>query len=100
MELRKSPICPTAVWARVLWGGNEDSKYEIPAGWTLHSVMHRPVTNTVIDEPDQSYAAETPYVVSRMISSARGCVYAEAYFARDDQPDIKTAIARTSCVQV
>jgi hypothetical protein len=98
LQLRKSPICPTAVWARIVWDGDEGKRYQIPAGWTVHSVMHRPATNTVIPEQDHPSATEGPYIVSRMISSARGCVYAEVYFARDDKPDVTTATARTSCV--
>lgn len=100
VQLRKSPICQTATWSRVLWDGDERKRYQIPTGWTLHTVMHRPATNTVIDEQDHSTASEAPYIVSRMISSARGCVYAEVYFASDDNPDAKTATARTSCVQL
>lgn len=99
IQLRKSPICPTVVWARVLWDGDEQKKYQIPAGWTMHTVMHRPDTNTVRDEQDHSSASEAPYIVSRMLTSARGCVYAETYFTKDDQPDVKTATARTACVQ-
>ncbi|PEG33896.1 hypothetical protein CQY20_28405 [Mycolicibacterium agri] len=97
IELRKSPICPSAVWARVLWDGNEQTRYQIPPGWTLHSVMHRPITKTVIDEQDHSSATEGPYIVSRMIASARGCVYAEVYFTNGDE---RTTPVRTSCVQV
>lgn len=99
VQLRKSPICPTAVWARVLWNGNDQSEGQIPPGWTLHSVMRRPDTKTVIDEQDHSYASKVPEIVSRMIASAGGCVYAEVYFTKDANPDVKAAIARTSCVR-
>jgi hypothetical protein len=99
VQLRRSPICPTAVWARVLWHGDEHETYPIPAGWTLHSVMHRPATNTVIDEQDHSSASDDPDIISRMIASATGCAYAEIYFTKDDNQDAKTATARTSCVR-
>jgi hypothetical protein len=87
------------MWARVLWNGNEQSTYQIPPGWTLHVVMHRPATNTRIDEPEPSSSSPVLYGLSRMIASARGCVYAEVYFMKDDNPDVKTAIARTSCIR-
>jgi hypothetical protein len=99
VQLRRSQICPTVVWARILWHGDEQQKYQIPSGWTLHVVMHGPDTNTVIDEPETSKVSEVPYALSRMISSARGCVYAEVHFAKDDKPDVNTSIARTSCVR-
>lgn len=70
--------------------------YQIPPGWTLHVVMHRPETKSRIDEPEPASASQIPYGLSRMITSARGCVYAEAYFTKGD---IATASAKTSCVQ-
>jgi hypothetical protein len=70
VQLRKSPICPTAVWARVLWNGDEQPNYKFPTGWTLHSVMHRSDTNTVIDEQDRPYASEKTYIVSRMVAAS------------------------------
>jgi len=100
IQLRYSTICPTAVWARVLWQGDERQTYSIPVGWTVHSVMHRPSTNSRVEELDRSKASEVPYLVSRMIASAKGCAYAEVYFTKDDESNAKSAIARTACVQV
>jgi len=97
VQLRKSQVCPTIVWARVLWQGDERGKYQIPPGWTLHVVMHRPDTKSKFDEPEASSASEIPYALSGMIASARGCVYAEAYFTKGDT---RTASVPTSCIQV
>jgi hypothetical protein len=100
VQLRYSTVCPTAVWARILWHGDGSETYSIPVGWTVHSVMHRPSTNSRIEELDHWKSSEVPYIVSRMIASAGGCVWAEVYFTQDNEPDRKTAIARTACVQV
>ena len=86
VQLRKSPICPTVIWARVLWHGDERAWYQIPPGWTLHVVMHRADTNTVIDEPETSKPSEIPYALSRMLcSGAKGDIYYrdnDGYFVR------------------
>lgn len=100
LQLRKSTVCPTAVWIRALWRGSEQVLYQIPPGWTLHTVMYRSATNTRLEERDPSQPGPGMYIISKMISSARGCVYGEAYFTKDAQPDVKTPTARTACVQV
>jgi hypothetical protein len=97
IQLRRSQACPTVVWARVLWHGDERGTYQIPAGWTLHAVMHRPDTGTVTDEPEPSKASAIEYALSDMLSSARGCVFAEAYFTNGDGT---TAAAPTNCAQI
>lgn len=96
--LRTSPICPTTAWARVVWNADD---YEAPPGWQLHSVMYRPATNTRIEERDPPTPRHVPYsipyyAISRMIASARGCVYAEVYFTNGEA---RTTPIRTSCVQ-
>jgi hypothetical protein len=96
VQLRKSQVCPTVVWARVLWKGDERERYQIPPGWTLHVVMHRPETKSSFDETEPSTASQIPYALSSMIASARGCVYAEAYFTNGD---LATASVSTSCVR-
>ncbi|MEV1116151.1 hypothetical protein AB0I91_13850 [Actinosynnema sp. NPDC049800] len=94
VELRASPICPV-VWARVLWGGDASATYQIPAGWTLHIVSHRPETKTRVDFPEPSNPSPVPYGLGAMLATARGCVYVEVYFSNGDQ---STASAKTSCV--
>lgn len=97
VQLRRSQACATVVWARVLWDDNDKATYQIPPGWTLHIVMKRADTDAAIDEPERSTGSRIPYEFSRMLSSARECVFAEVYFASANS---RTATSQTSCVQV
>ena len=94
IELRTSPICPV-IWARVLWNSDPNTKYQIPAGWTLHVVAHRPETRTTVELTEPSSSGPVPYGLGPMLTTARGCVYVEAYFTHDQQ---KTHAVPTSCV--
>lgn len=99
VHLRKSPICPTVVWARVVWYDDEQRRFTIPPGWTLHVVMTRPDTQSRIDETEPKNGSTIHYAYSRMLTSAGGCVYAQVYFTKgDSQPPIE--VVTTSCVQV
>jgi hypothetical protein len=96
IQLRTSYICPV-IWARVLWS---DGNYQIPDGWTLHVVAHRPDTNTSIDamEPMPGYSQSStpiPYALSYMLTTIRGCVYVEAFFTSGEQ---RTTSVPTTCV--
>jgi hypothetical protein len=42
----------------------------------LHSVMHRPITKSRVDEQDHRTALPVAYVASRVIASAREYMYA------------------------
>ncbi|WP_280377984.1 hypothetical protein [Nocardia wallacei] len=98
IQLRASPSrdCPTVVWARVYWNNDPTATYQIPQGWTLHVVSHRPDTNDNHDEQEPASASKIPYGLSAMMSTARGCVFVEVYFTNGDQ---KTAPAVTTCVK-
>lgn len=97
LQLRSSPTCPTVLWARLLWNHDENATYVIPAGWTVHLKTHRPDTDTVRDDDaEPSQPTPVPYLFSTMLSSARGCVYVQAYFTRGDQTSTQAA---TSCVR-
>ncbi|MBF6259870.1 hypothetical protein IU468_26690 [Nocardia farcinica] len=96
MQLRASPKCPTVIWARVVWNNDLAATYQIPPGWTLHVVSHRPDTQTAHDETELASASKIPYGLGAMLSTARGCVFVEAYFTNGDQ---RTASAATSCVR-
>jgi hypothetical protein len=93
IELRTSPICPV-IWARVLWNGDIAGTYQIPAGWTLHVVVNRPDTRTRWDETEQPGETPIQYALSAMLTTVRGCVYAEAYFTNETR---QTKSAKTSC---
>lgn len=95
IQLRGSPACPTVVWARVLWNSDPAVMYQIPAGWTLHVVTHRPDTATSVDEEETASATPIPYGLSSMLTTARGCVYVEAYFTQGPNT---TGSVPTSCV--
>ena len=99
VRLRKSTSsdCPTVVWARVVWYGDEQRTYTIPPGWTLHVVMNRPDTQSRVDETEPKNGSTIHYAYSRMLTSARGCVYAVAYFTKGDVPP-PTEVVPTSCV--
>jgi hypothetical protein len=94
VELRTSPICPV-IWARVLWNSDPNATYQIPAGWVLYVVAHRPDTNTLSDFPEPSGPGPIPYGLGPMLTTVRGCVYVEAYFTNGNQ---KTHAVPTSCV--
>ncbi|SMD14529.1 hypothetical protein [Kibdelosporangium aridum] len=94
IQLRTSPICPV-IWGRVLWNGNETDLYQIPAGWTLHVVGHRPDTKSRFDFPEPSSPTPIQYGLGPMVVTLRGCVYVEAYFSNGDQ---QTSPSKTSCV--
>lgn len=97
IQLRTSAICPSVVWARVVWGGDPNRLFQIPDGWTLHTVLHRPSTSTTIEALDQS-SAGTPvqYGLSKMLTTeGRHCVYAEAYFSNGATT---TTPSTTSCM--
>jgi hypothetical protein len=96
VELRTSPICPV-IWARVLWNSDPNATYQIPPGWTLHVIAHRPETNTVFDFPEPSGPGPIPYGLGPMLTTLRGCVYVEAYFMNDATQQ-KTHTVPTSCV--
>jgi hypothetical protein len=95
----KSPTCPTVVWARVVWYDDENRTFTIPPGWTLHVVMTRPDTKSTTDETEPQHGPTIHYAYSRMMTSATGCVYAQAYFTKGDAPP-PTEVVPTSCVQV
>lgn len=97
LHLRKSPICPTVVWARVVWNDDENATFTIPPGWTLHVVMNRPDTKTMVDETEPQHGSTIHYAYGRMLTSARGCVYAAAYFTKGDAPP-PTEVVPTSCI--
>ena len=88
------------VWARAPWNNDRgeadpDAVYQIPAGWVLHVITHRPGTATSVDTPEPSIAGPIPYGLSTMLTTARGCVYVEAYFSNGDD---RTVSALTPCV--
>ncbi|KDN23136.1 hypothetical protein DV20_05310 [Amycolatopsis rifamycinica] len=98
LHLRRSPSCST-IWARVVWNDDLEATYKVPDGWTLHVVVHRPSTHTVVDatEPEAGKppnATPIPYGLSRMLTSQPGCIFAEAYFTKDA---LRTYTATTSC---
>ncbi|MFD4367764.1 hypothetical protein [Rhodococcus sp. NPDC058521] len=100
VEVRTSASCPGVVWARVPWNNDRgeadpSAVYQIPAGWVLHVVTHRPGTATSVDTPEPSVAGPIPYGLSTMLTTARGCVYVEAYFSNGDD---RTVSALTPCV--
>ncbi|MGW7539427.1 hypothetical protein [Amycolatopsis sp. NPDC054798] len=98
LHLRRSPLCAT-VWVRVIWKDDEIALYKVPDGWTLHVVVHRPSTHTVIDatEPEPGKppnAGPIMMALSRMLTAQPGCVFGEAYFTKDN---MRTNAATTSC---
>ncbi|MBF4996682.1 hypothetical protein IRT45_05875 [Nocardia sp. BSTN01] len=95
IELRSSPKCKAVVWGRVLWNNDPAATYQIPRGWTLHVITHRPDTRDYFDQPEPSHDSPIPYALSAMMSTARGCVFVEAYFTDGVR---RTASAATSCV--
>jgi hypothetical protein len=94
IELRTSPVCPV-IWARVLWESDPNATYDIPEGWRLHIVAHRPETETVIDFVEPPSQGPIPYGLGPMLTTIRGCVYVEAYFTNQDR---KTNAVPTSCI--
>ncbi|MDQ1039922.1 hypothetical protein QFZ75_006338 [Streptomyces sp. V3I8] len=94
IELRTSAICPV-IWARVLWNDDLATTYRIPEGWTLHIVAQRPKTKTRRDSPVQASITPIEYGLSSMLTTLRGCVFVEVYFANGDR---RTPAARTPCV--
>ena len=98
IQLRTSSACPHVVWARVLWNGQESGLYTIPSGWTLHTVVRRPDTNTMSEATDIATGSEIRYGLSKMLTTVGGqCVLAEAYFTRGSE---RTSSAQTACVVV
>lgn len=89
VELRTSGICPV-IWARVHW---LNSSYILPAGWSLHISMHRP---SPLPEKVTDYTAlnASDYVYGNMLTTVRGCVYAEVYFSNGNS---KTQATKTAC---
>lgn len=83
------------VWGRVLWHDDPAARYQIPAGWTLHIETYRPATNTRVRFPEPATATPVQWAYGPMLATARGCVYAEAYFINSDQ---EGPHARTDCV--
>jgi hypothetical protein len=91
VELRTSGICPV-IWARVNW---PNGSYDLPAGWSLHIRMHRPMP---LPQKISEYISHntTVYVYGNMLTTVRGCVYAEVYFSNAGG---QTAATKTECVK-
>ncbi|MBF6097833.1 hypothetical protein IU510_07045 [Nocardia cyriacigeorgica] len=94
VEIRTWPGCDV-VWGRVLWNDNPDTLLQIPAGWTLHVVTHRPATGTVTAFSEPSGPTPVEWVYGPVLATARGCVYVEAYFTNGSQESPRV---RTACV--
>jgi hypothetical protein len=63
----------------------------MPAGWSLHILMHRRVHQKTI----QYVSHDTSnYVYGNMLATVSGCVYAEVYFANGSR---HTPSAVTGC---
>lgn len=90
VDLRTSPICPV-IWARVYW---LKGSYQMPSGWSLHILMHRPVDHKTIEYV--AYNTST-YVYGNMLTTVTGCVYAEVFFAKgkDRTPSTLTPCMRS-----
>lgn len=97
VQLRTSETCPFVIWARVVWGDDSSAVYQVPVGWTVHVIAHRPATNTTVDESESGGAGPVPYLLSAMLVAADGaCVYVETYFEGDG---LRMPSAQSSCVR-
>jgi hypothetical protein len=90
VELRTSPVCPV-IWARVYW---LHGRYTLPAGWSLHVVMHRSV-----DPANAPFVTDVTfaYVYGNMLAAGHGCVFAQVFFAdgsRQTQPAVTGCFKR------
>jgi hypothetical protein len=89
VELRTSSICQV-LWARVYWRGGA---YTLPPGWTLVIQMHRQVDPKVVQFVSHD---ASNYVYGNMLATARGCAYAEVFFAKGT---MHTQPAITPCMK-